>query len=163
LRIRSSASPGEAEYLDYLKRQVRAWSATDIAQLKRSLDDVERQLPRLSTPLPQPILLIHTTDEVEEGAPHTRGTAIVLPDSTLRMPPDRLQHVLFHELFHILTRSDPDLRDRLYRLIGFSLCGRRLELPNELASRLVTNPDAPRSLHRIRVSIAGKPRFVVPL
>src|SRR5262249_52918169 len=98
----------------------------------------------------------------EEGALHPRGTAIVIPQSTLGAPRGVLQTVLFHETFHVLTRSNAPLRDELFALIGFLPCG-AVPIPGELADRLITNPDAPRPLHAIRVSASGAESSVVPL
>jgi hypothetical protein len=56
--------------------------------------------------------------------------------------PVQLDKLLAHELFHVLSRRDGALRQRLYRIIGFEVCD-PIELPSSLAPRKLTNPDAP--------------------
>jgi hypothetical protein len=162
VRMRATVSPSEAEFIEFLSRQARPWEPAEIARLTPLVSEVEQKLARLVVTLPRQMKMVRTTDQVEGGAPHTRGEGIVLPDRALGLPIEAVRHVLFHELFHLIARSNSSLRDTLYRLIGFAPC-ESLELPAALAQRLVTNPDAPRSTHYIRVSIAGKKRDVVPL
>jgi len=79
-----------------------------------------------------------------------------------RRPPERLRATISHELFHVLSRTNPELRDRLYAVIGFETC-RELEIPAELRSRKITNPDAPRNQHCIRLEAAGKQEWAIPI
>jgi hypothetical protein len=119
-------------------------------------------LSSLKVSLPPRIALVLASERFEEGAPHTRGTAIVIPQSALGAPRGVLRTVLFHETFHVLTRSNAPLRDELFALIGFLPCG-AVPIPGDLADRLITNPDAPRPLHAIRVSASGAESSAVPL
>jgi hypothetical protein len=63
--------------------------------------------------------------------------------------------MLAHEVFHLLSRSNPALRDRLYAAIGFEPCG-EVRHPATLAERRITNPDAPINAHAIEVSLDGE-------
>ena len=63
---------------------------------------------------------------------------------------DEIEQMLLHELFHILSRHAPDVRQDLYALIGFFACG-PLEYPPELGFRKLTNPDTPVLAHCINV------------
>src|SRR4029453_7458116 len=69
-------------------------------------------------------------------------TAIVLPQNVLAYSASRLDRLLAHELFHVLSRHDGAFRARLYRIIGFEVCD-SIEFPSSLADRRLTNPDAP--------------------
>ena len=66
--------------------------------------------------------MIKTTGREEGNAAYCRGKAIVLPASKLQLPPNRLQRLLMHELFHLLSRQDPQLRKQLYGIVGFTPC-----------------------------------------
>jgi hypothetical protein len=92
--------------------------------------------------LPRAVLLIRTTGQEESGAAYTRGAAIVLPQNVLAYSADRLDRLLAHELFHVLSRHDGAFRARLYRIIGFEICD-PIDFPASLADRRLTNPDAP--------------------
>jgi hypothetical protein len=67
-----------------------------------------------------------------------------------------------HELFHILSRRNPALREKLYELIGFRKCG-EVEFPSDLKSRKITNPDAPRNDHAIQLRVGGEDVRAVPI
>ncbi len=143
-RFRLSAKgPVEAaEYLDFAKQQVLAWTEADTERLRPALQRLASQLERLRPLWPPVVELIKTTGREEQGAPHCRGNAIVLPEPSLRGDDASLQRLLAHELFHILSRQDPARRSRLYAILGFSTC-EPIALPGALAARKITNPDAP--------------------
>jgi hypothetical protein len=162
VRTRTAPPPSRSEFARFLADQARAWPAEERSALGTVLLGVDRRLSRFEASLPAEIRLVRTTDQVEAGAPHTRAGAIVLPASALAVSPSMLLHALFHETFHLITQADPALRDELYSFIGFASC-KTLTLPDDLAQHLITNPDAPRSLHFIRVVAAGRGRSVVPL
>ncbi len=50
----------------------------------------------------------------------------------------------------------------LYESVGFKKCT-AIELPDALASRRITNPDAPQNEHYIELTSAGRPVAVVPV
>ena len=99
----------------------------------------------------------------EAGAFYTRDTAIMMPAKpTDTADGELLKKTIAHELFHILSRSNLELREKLYALIGFSNCG-EIEFPDELKPRKITNPDAPRNDHAIRVQANGTEVSIVPI
>jgi hypothetical protein len=65
-------------------------------------------------------------------------------------------------VFHVLSGHNGELRERLYRMIGFEKCN-EIELPAELAPLKITNPDAPRNDHRIRVRVGEESVWAVPI
>jgi hypothetical protein len=69
--------------------------------------------------------------------------------------------MIAHEVFHILSRHDPVLRERLYSLFGFQRCA-RADVPESAARLRITNPDAVASLHSIRVRHRGQPVDALP-
>jgi hypothetical protein len=73
-----------------------------------------------------------------------------------------LKQLLAHELFHVVSRANPGLRDRLYRVVGFEPCG-EVEHPAALRARRITNPDAPVNAHAIEVDVAGTKSWGVPI
>ena len=50
----------------------------------------------------------------------------------------------------------------LYEAIGFHQCG-EVEFPAELSPHKITNPDAPKNDHCIRVRVAGEPVWAIPI
>ncbi|HSH94913.1 MAG TPA: hypothetical protein VK968_12260, partial [Roseimicrobium sp.] len=116
----------------------------------------------LSLPLPKKILFIKTTGDDEGAAAYTRSNAIIIPKHELMNSAGKNRKLICHELFHILSRENPALREKLYALIGFVKCD-EVPFPAELKSRKITNPDAPRNDHCIRLQVDGKERWAVPI
>ena len=49
--------------------------------------------------------------------------------------------LLWHELFHCLTRNNPEFRSQMYSLIDFTVTGSDFELPPCVRERTLSNPD----------------------
>ena len=61
---------------------------------------------------------------------YTRANAIVFPEKFLKGGAPWVQRVLCHELFHVLSRANKELRERCYAAIGFEKCD-ELVFPEE--------------------------------
>jgi hypothetical protein len=109
-------------------------------------------------PIGGAVNLVRTTGKEEiPGAAYTRGLTVVFPEGS-----NVSAGLLAHELFHVMTRNDAALRDRLYAAIGFRPVA-RVELGGELAALRITNPDAPRVDHAIEVMVDGTARRATPV
>ncbi|HYM48772.1 MAG TPA: hypothetical protein VES91_09840, partial [Burkholderiaceae bacterium] len=86
---------------------------------------------------------------------------MMLTDRVINQP-QVLARVLAHELFHIASRQDKTWRDAMYATIGFVPI-EEVVLPPQLASRRITNPDAPRTDAAIKVLTDDGPVWVAPL
>jgi Zn-dependent protease with chaperone function len=163
-RLKSDQVVAEETYLRFVAANVLEWTSADRAAINPALDVLIRpEALDLAWAWPATIHLVRTTGEEEGGADYTRGTAIVVPTATIaRAERESLEHVLAHELFHILTRHNPALAEKLYAAIGFSPCG-EIAFPPALRERKITNPDAPRNDHCIRLDVAGTPSWAVPI
>ena len=144
--LQSRLKTGEEVTLDDWKKsvaaEVRDWNDAQTKAATESLTRLSKRLAGYELPLPKEILLVHTTGAEEGNAAYTRGSAIILPDKVLAYPPTQLDRLMAHELFHVLSRNDGALRQRLYQIIGFEVCD-PIDLPPSLAPRRITNPDAP--------------------
>ena len=130
--------------------------------MQASVENLRPLLRPFPLSLPRTIQMVKTSGAEEGGAAYTRGTAIVLPKGGLAKSQKEFEKLICHELFHILSRQNPRLREQLYEAIGFTHCN-EIEFPPELASRKITNPDAPRNDHFIRLAIRGQPCLAVPI
>ena len=109
--------------------------------------------------------LIKTSGEEEFGAAYTRRHAIMFPESMTSLPTTdsrRAYFLLAHEVFHVLSRADPLLRDDLYALLGFKTVD-GFEYPAELEDRRVSNPDAFEYLHTVTVQSGSESVDVMPV
>ena len=89
--------------------------------------------------------------ELESGASgYTHGTQIYLSDdlvtiyALMNIIPgfsEYMDKLLYHELFHCLTRSNPQFRTDMYSLIHFTVTDTEYELPPCVLERYISNPD----------------------
>ncbi len=162
VRVKTAGPVSEKAFLEFVGRSVLDWTEPEKESLTSTLKRLQTPFDRLALPWPEAIYFVKTTGKEEGGAAYTRDHALLLPQNMVtpdRPPSPRL---IAHELFHILSRSNPGLRDRLYQAIGFVKCN-EIELPETLRNRKITNPDAPTNDHCIRVQVAGAEAWAVPI
>ena len=161
-RLKTDREVSESEFLNFVAGKVIRWDNADRERVEQAFDRIRPALGEFPVSWPESVYFVHTTGEEEGGAAYTRGKAVILPRTRLDQSPEKLARLVAHELFHVLSRHDRDIRDRLYRVIGFERCP-EVELPKPLARRRITNPDAPVNAHRIRVRHGGRPFWAVPV
>ena len=161
-RMKTDREVSEKEFLEFVGQSVLAWTESEQKKLAAALEATQPALKALSLPFPKKIYMIKTSGKEEGGAAYTRANAIVFPVNMLAGNTRAMQKLICHELFHILSRANPELKERLYRVIGFEKCA-EIEFPAKLKSRKLTNPDAPKNDHCIRLQVDGKAAWVVPI
>ena len=59
---------------------------------------------------------------MEEGGAmgYTRGDNIYVAESVMEKPEGKIEELLTHELFHVLTRSSLAFKEEVYKIIGFT-------------------------------------------
>lgn len=161
-RLETDKTVTVEEFKQHLSAQVLPWTDELKSQLQPILKSVADKLTRWKLDFPETVLLIRTTGVGEAQAAYTRGNAVVLPDALLAWPEKQLTALIIHELFHVLSRHNPELRDQLYRIVGFESIG-EIRLPEKLAQRKITNPDAPVIAHAVQLLMGDKRVYVVPI
>ncbi|MGE5359812.1 MAG: hypothetical protein ACM3NQ_12415 [Bacteroidales bacterium] len=161
-RLKKAGNISTQSYLEFVRASVRDWTDDEKRKLTDGLGGLQEKLRAFALPLPAEVLFIKTSGQEEGGAAYTRANAIIVPATMLGAAMGSPEHLVAHELFHVLSRANPKLRDRLYAAIGFERC-HEVVLPPSLASRRLTNPDAPTNDHCIKVTIDGKDTWVVPI
>jgi hypothetical protein len=162
VRMKTDAAVGEEEFLAFAASSVLAWTPDERTKVERAIDAVNQALVPFSLDFPEVVYFVKTNGEEEGGAAYTRGSAVVLPHGFTRRTQSRLEHIIAHELLHVLSRHDSVLRESLYRAIGFKKCN-EITLPAGLERRRITNPDAPRNDHYVEVTCRGERVCVVPI
>lgn len=156
IRLGGREPSDEAALVARIAGEVRALTPGEVEIVRDVVAQIARELLALGLdlPLPSVIGLVKTTGREEVDPPfglaYTRGTTIVLDEAAFR----DAEELLPHELFHVLTRNAPALRDALYEVIGYHRVP-EIELPSELEHRRLTNPDSPFPEHVIRVRAEG--------
>ena len=161
-RLQTEDPTDEAAYRKFAASHVRAWEPEEAAKLRSVIRSLSQRLEPFQLPLPAKIFLVKTNGQDEYGAPYCRENAIILPAKRVQAEPAQLERLLTHELFHVLSNQNAELRDKLYRMIGFQRCN-RLSLPNGYAARKITNPDAPVLEHFITLEVAERKVPAVPV
>lgn len=161
-RMKTAKDVSVDEFLEFVRTNVVEWTDAEKKTIEAALAAIRKPLEALHPSLPKTIHFVKTTGAEEGKAFYTRDSAIIFPKSELPGDASHLQKTLAHELFHILSRESPDLREKLYQLIGFTKCP-EVELPDQLKSRKITNPDAPRNDHSIHLRLAGREVTAVPI
>lgn len=150
------------EWKKFVKGEVLPWSDEDIAHVKPAVTMLAEKLKKFKLRLPEKVLLVHMSGKEEWDAAYTRFNAIMLPSKVLTYAPERLEDLLCHELFHVLSRHDAETRQRLYGIIGFRAC-EKIELPVALKDRKLTNPDAPEVNCTIDLKLEGRVVTATPV
>lgn len=161
LKAKSEASVSEADFVRLLTGAVQPWSDADRATVQAALESIRPPLAMLGLPLPETVVFVRFTGAGEGDAPHTRANAVLLTDASLQRSA-ALPRLIAHELFHIASRQDKAWRDAMYATIGFAAI-EEFSLPPQLASRKITNPDAPRIDVAVKVNTADGVVWVAPL
>jgi len=158
-RMKSPTDPGEERFLRFLGTNALDWSSGESNRLAGLVGLLAKKLERWPLPLPATVTLIKTTGAEEGGAAYTRQTAILLSTKEAAQPSVNL---LAHELFHVLSRNNPALRQRLYKSIGFQPVN-ELPVPPALARIRITNPDGVHYDWMIHVYRGREALAVVPV
>ena len=161
-RLKTDRNVSKSEFVRFAISQVRCWEAGDKTKILEAFDRIQPKLGELSLSWPRTVHLIKTSGKEEGYAAYTRERAIVIPEVKLTLSIEKLSQLAAHELFHILSRYNPVIRDRLYLAIGFERC-HDTELPINLTNRRITNPDAPLNAHCIRIQYQCQPFWALPV
>lgn len=165
VRLQSEELVSEASFLEFAASQVGEWEDAEMAKVTSSLLEISKMLGErgLDLPLPPEIILIKTSGREEGNAGgYTRRNAIIVPVTQIGRQEPVFRTFLLHELFHVMTRHDPEIRIPLYRIIGFEPCN-DIEYPESLLPRKITNPDAFHFDSFVELFVDGSPVSVIPL
>lgn len=74
---------------------------------------------------------------------YTHGTTIFLRDTIFEQytSDEEYEELLAHELFHCLTRNNPDFRKDRYSFIHFTVIGADFAMPKNVREQMILNPD----------------------
>jgi hypothetical protein len=158
-RMKVETPPSESAFANFVGDSARAWTSAEMDRLGRMLQDLSVAFKPWSLPFPHRIELVKTSGREEGGAAYTRQAAVVLSEQEVAGADTNL---LTHELFHILSRTQPELRARLYRIIGFTMIN-QVELPSDLRDVKITDPDGESANVMIEVATEGQRLPVLPL
>ena len=162
-RMKTTEYVSGERYLEFVSKNVLEWNKDEKTLVSDVFSDIAPLFKGLALPWPEKILIIKTSGEEEGGAAYSRANAVVIPESMLNSDQSQnLQRTVCHELFHVLSRKNPEWRDKLYQAIGFYKC-KEIEFPPKFASRKITNPDAPINDHCIKLKLGKDSVWAIPI
>jgi hypothetical protein len=164
LRQRTTAPTALSEFLDFASSNAVPWTTEERQAWQPLIDKLSHAVAGLNIDLPN-VLFGKTTGQEEFGSTYTWGRAIHMSQFLASLAidfPDVAFFLLAHELFHVLSREDPKLRDDMHALLGFA----RFEgftYPAEFEGRRLSNPDSFDHSHALTVQTATQSVDVVPI
>ena len=138
------------ELLEASTAEVKSFNLFERYLIDRHIANMARTLERNSYKLPklEEIQFIKTAMTVEgmSASGYTHGTQIYLNSANViaSVIPETgkfFERTLWHELFHCLTRNNPEFRAAMYSLINFTVTGTDYELPPSVRDFYRSNPD----------------------
>lgn len=157
IQFRTQDKDGTVETLrEFGAAQMLEFSGEEKALLQQAMDEIEELLREKGISLPKvgEITFVKSTQREEGGrdaytpSAYTHGTQIYMNNYLLLLLSSSWEKnhlkgigILLHEIFHCLTRYDPDFRREMYSLIGFHIADGEFALPESMAGKAISNPD----------------------
>ena len=166
-RMQKSGATME-EYKSFAAEQTRDFTDEEKDTLDKHLADMATMLAERGYTLPplEEVTFVKTTmaEECNAGG-YTHDTTIFLASAVLDGSANKgefegnsefLEVLLWHELFHCLTRNNPDFRADMYKLIHFTVHDAEYALPPSVMEYHISNPDVERHDSSAMFKIDGK-------
>ena len=160
-RMKTDGVVRKEEFLKFIGGSAVAWTSQESDAVSGIFAELGVTTDSLNMNFPERINLIMTSGVEEGNAAYTRGNAIILQRDKLS-DYGELKRTIAHEVFHLYTRHNPDMKNTLYNLIGFHKID-EIEFPNSLLAKKLTNPDAPINDYAIQVTYQNASAWVVPI
>lgn len=139
------------ELLEETRKSVKKYSIFEKLYIDRCFAKMQRTLKKNGYVLPEidEIVLIKADMTIEGGhSGYTHGTEIYLDSAIVAIytylhavSGDYFETLLWHEMFHCLTRCNADFRTKMYSLIHFTVEDSEYEFPPCVKDKYFSNPD----------------------
>ena len=154
------------EWLSFAEEQVLDFSEEEKQCIDESIDRIESVLDENGYVLPEldEIIFVKTTMIEEFGAgAYTHKNQIYMGEGEMvYMLSDNekeqryIDYVMCHEIFHCLTRNNPQFREDMYRIINFTVQEEDFEIVPEIHDVFISNPDVNRHNSYAAFTINGE-------
>lgn len=145
------------ERTKFYSKVVLNWDDKNKSSAISDIKVINSDIQKMNLKLPKEIVFIRTNGSEEGEAAYTRKNAIIFPK---QMTLDK--QLITHELFHVFSRYNKNLRDKLYGIIHFKKCS-ELKFPKELKDLTIANPDAPLNNYYITGHYKSKEYSFIPI
>ena len=149
---------GVSQMLEFTKEEKEILSK----QIKKMEKTLEKQKMRL--PFNQEITFIKSTQKEENGSlAYTHGTQIYLGERIFDLIDNKnikkmftFEEILWHELFHCMTRTNKTFRKDMYKIIHFTVNEKDFIIPKVIFDISISNPDVEHHDSYATFNIKGK-------
>lgn len=166
-KIYTSRAQALSDYKSYLRTEVMNWTDPEKILLNSIFDSIKVQVQRVNPSLmPDDMRLVKIrTNHYGPDVYYTRGKNIMIPENALNRQGARemLEPVMIHETFHVISRYDRELREKIYALIGFFPHLETLDIPTTITDRWLTNPDGISTDYYIQLTDGETTAKAIPL
>jgi len=157
------------ELEQFIKSQVLDFTDMDKAAIDKTIGLIKKNCEEHGYNLPfiDTIVFVKTTALEENNVKaYTHGTQIYLGEDLLKMAyqeggVEYFNQLIAHELFHCITRNNPDFRRDMYSIINFTVLDHDIEFPKEVSDRIYSNPDVGHHNSYATFNINGEERDCV--
>jgi hypothetical protein len=153
-------------YKKFIAKEVSDWKTEEMNAMVRLFQQVKSLCDTLSPRIfPGGMRLIKVkTNHYGKDVYYTRGRDILIPENIFPLDEESEQlPVMIHEVFHVLSRYNADIRQDMYGLIGFSKAKKPVILNVALQKILLTNPDGVTFQYAIKLEEGESGKMAVPL
>lgn len=153
-------------YKKFIAKEVSDWKTEEMNTMVRLFQQVKSLCDTLSPRIfPGGMRLIKVkTNHYGKDVYYTRGKDILIPENIFPLDEESEQlPVMIHEVFHVLSRYNADIRQDMYGLIGFSKAKKPVVLNPALQKILLTNPDGVTFQYVIQLEEGESGKMAVPL
>lgn len=150
-------------YLEFLESCALEWNEAEMKKITIAFNQINKKIMQMKTFLDVTITLIKTNGADEWNSAYTRGTCIILPEKKLSYyEGERLERLIAHELFHVISRNNTTLRKCLYEAINYwEAYG--IIIPEDILAKKLTNPDAIYDNYYTKIEFENKEYFALPI
>jgi hypothetical protein len=156
------------QYRNYLTDDVAAFTASERKHIDVVMLEIFQTCQSISPGLfPKQIRLVKTRGRhYGDGVYYTREDCIVIPQNVLNDYDEKgFKETMYHEVWHIISRYNPELQKKAYALIGYTpVSNKKTWIPTRLRDRVIYNPDGVEPWWQITLTdAAGNTRNCIPL
>ena len=162
-RLKTSKKVTKTEYLDFISQQALDWTEAEKKFINTAITDIKKLMKKYKIMLPKDIYLVKTTGKEEGDSAYCRGqNVIVFSQNMIKMDDlNEKKELLIHELFHIFSKNNLDVREKLYNSIGFYKTN-ELAMTPLMSQYKITNPDAVHNNYYFNATVEGNKEKVLP-
>jgi hypothetical protein len=165
LQLQSENNSKKA-YRKNLKKEVIKFSQKDKNKISPILFEVENKLERINSnyKLPQLNLIQSKGKIYGPNTFYTRENSIIIPQAEIEnLTENDFSDIILHEVFHILSRYNPELKKKLYAVIGFNPLTAPLIIEENFNKRILLNPDGINFNYEMSIKTKEESYNVVPI